>query len=232
MTRSDQVQTWLGSHEQRFPDRTAAGRALAAQLGAYADRQDVIVLALPRGGVPVAFEVARALGAPLDLLLVRKLGVPGQKELAMGAIAEGGVHVLNSTVVIALCIAPEVIELVAADEVRELDRRARAYRGERPPPDLQGRTVILIDDGLATGTTMRAAIVAVRARGAARVIVAVPVAAPDTIDELDSTVDDLVALLAPDPFAAIGLWYRDFSQLSDDQVRNLLAQARELNKSV
>jgi putative phosphoribosyl transferase len=232
MTRSEQVQTWLESHEQRFPDRTVAGRALAAQLGAYADRQDVIVLALPRGGVPVAFEVARALGVPLDLLLVRKLGVPGQKELAMGAIAEGGVHVLNPTVVIALRIPPEVIELVAADEVRELDRRARAYRGERPPPDLRGRTVILIDDGLATGTTMRAAIVAVRARGAARVVVAVPVAAPDTVDELSPSVDDIVALLTPEPFAAIGLWYRDFSQLSDDQVRNLLAQARELNKSV
>jgi len=222
MSNVDQIRAWQGLRRQRFPDRVTAGRALAAQLGAYAGAQETIVLALPRGGVPVACEVARALGAPLDLALVRKLGVPGQRELAMGAIAEGGVRVLNPEVIRAFQIPPEVIDQVAAEESRELARRAQAYRGVRPPPDLRGRTVILVDDGLATGTTMRAAITAARAQGAARVVVAAPVAAPETVADLRPTVDALVTLATPDPFGAIGLWYEDFSQLSDDQVRALL----------
>ena len=210
-----------------FRDRSEAGKRLAAQLTAYADRADVLVLALPRGGVPVAFEVAAALRAPLDVFLVRKLGVPGHEELAMGAIATGGVRVLNEDAVDYLRIPGAVIDAVAADEIRELERRERAYRGDRPAPDVRAKTVILVDDGLATGSTMRAAAAALRQQQPARIVVAVPVAAPPTCDELSTEVDDIVCALTPEPFQAVGLWYQDFSQTSDEEVRELLAQAEE-----
>src|SRR5438477_6983383 len=182
-----------------FRDRTEAGQLLAAQLAAYAQRPDVLVLALPRGGVPVAYEVARALGAPLDVFLVRKLGVPGQEELAMGAIATGGVRVLNAAVVDALHIPPATIAAVAAAEQRELARRERLYRGARPAPDVRGRTVILVDDGLATGATMRAAVAALRQHQPARIVVAVPIAAPSTCDEVRAEVDEIVCAITPEP---------------------------------
>ena len=175
--------------------------------------------------MPVAFEVARALRAPLDLFLVRKLGVPGHEELAMGALATGGVRVLNQAVVAALSIAEPVIEAVTAAEQRELERRERLYRGDRPPAEVRGRTVILIDDGLATGSTMRAAVAALRQRGPARIVVAVPVAAAQTCDELRAEVDELVCAETPEPFYAVGLWYRDFSQTSDAEVSALLDRA-------
>jgi predicted phosphoribosyltransferase len=183
------------------------------------------VLALPRGGVPVAFEVAEALHAPLDIFLVRKLGVPGHEELAMGAIATGGVRVLNEDVVGYLNINDEVIERVAAREQRELERRERVYRGGRAAPDVRGRTVILVDDGLATGSTMRAAAAALRLQRPARIIVAVPVAAPQTCDEFRTEVDEIVCAATPEPFRGVGLWYEDFSQTTDEEVRELLARA-------
>ena len=207
-----------------FRDRAEAGRVLAEKLEAYANRSDVVVLALPRGGVPVAFEVARKLNAPLDVFLVRKLGVPGHAELAMGAIASGGVRVLNEDVVDYLRIPDEVIDAVAAEEQRELDRRERAYRGYAGAPDVRGRTVILVDDGLATGSSMRAAVIALREQQPARIIVAVPVAARATCDEFRSQVDEIVCAVTPEPFRAVGLWYEDFSQTSDEEVRNLLAR--------
>lgn len=222
---SNHDRIWTIHRARRFPDRAAAGRALAARLAAYADSPEALVLALPRGGVPVAFEIARSLGAPLDLMLVRKLGVPGHRELAMGAIAEGGVRVLNEDLITALQISPGRIERVAADEARELERRARAYRGQRPAPDLCGRVVILVDDGLATGATMRAAIVAARARGPARLIVAAPVASVDTVALLRPLVDELVVVEMPEPFGAIGLWYEEFTQIGDEEVRALIRQA-------
>jgi putative phosphoribosyl transferase len=209
----------------RFRDRTEAGRFLAEELKSYAERPDVLVLALPRGGLPVAFEVAKALKAPLDIFLVRKLGVPGQEELAMGAIATGGVRVLNEEMVEDLHLSDEVIDEVAAREQLELERRERTYRGDRPAQEVRGRTVILIDDGLATGSSMRAAAVALRARQPARLIVAAPVAAPQTCDELRGEVDEVICTFTPDPFHAVGLWYEDFSQTSDEEVRDLLAQA-------
>jgi putative phosphoribosyl transferase len=208
-----------------FRDRCHAGQLLAAELAAYAGRSDVLVLALPRGGVPVAFEVARALGAPLDVFLVRKLGVPGHKELAMGALATGGVRVLNERVVRELVIPDAAIEAVAAEEQRELARRERDYRGDRPPPAVGGRTVILVDDGLATGSTMRAAVAALRRQGPARIVVAVPAAAPATCDQFRAEVDEIVCAVTPEPFYAVGLWYEDFSPTTDDQVRDLLARA-------
>jgi predicted phosphoribosyltransferase len=208
-----------------FRDRYEAGRLLAEQLTAYAGRPDVLVLALPRGGVPVAYEVARALGAPLDVFAVRKLGVPGHEELAMGAIASGGVYVLNDEVVQALRIPSRVIEAVAARELRELGRRERAYRDGRPAPVVRGRTVILVDDGLATGSTMRAAVAALRRLGPARVVVAVPTAAPATCAELRREADECACAITPEPFYAVGLWYEDFSQTTDDEVRDLLARA-------
>ncbi|MFL5802351.1 MAG: phosphoribosyltransferase [Roseiflexaceae bacterium] len=211
-----------------FRDRTDAGQQLAAQLMAYANRPDVLVLALPRGGVPVAYEVAQALGAPLDVFLVRKLGLPGQEELAMGAIATGGVTVLNSEVVDALRIPNEVIDQVAAQEQRELERRERLYRGDRSPPDVRGKTVILVDDGLATGASMYAAAAALRELGPDRIVVAVPTAAPETCDAFRDAVDDIVCAITPDPFYAVGLWYEDFSQTTDDEVRELLARAQPL----
>ena len=208
-----------------FRDRAEAGKRLAAQLTEYADRPGVLVLALPRGGVPVAFEVAEALGAPLDIILVRKLGVPGHDELAMGAIASGGVRVLNEEVVKHLRIRGEVIDAVAADEQRELERRERAYRGDRPAPDVRGKTVILVDDGLATGSTMRAAAAALRQQQPARIVVAVPVAAPQTCDEYRMGVDEIICAVTPEPFQAVGLWYKDFSQTTDEEVHDLLRRA-------
>jgi predicted phosphoribosyltransferase len=209
----------------RFPNRVAAGRLLARRLAGYRGRNDVLVLALPRGGVPVAFEVARQLGLPLDVLVVRKLGVPGFPELAMGAIAAGGVRVVNEGVVRETRVTPEQVEQVASDEQRELGRRERLYRGDAPPSDLTRRTVILVDDGLATGATMRAAIIVARHLGAARVIVAVPVAPVETSERFAREADEVVCLMTPDPFWAIGQWYVDFSQVSDQEVRDLLAAA-------
>jgi putative phosphoribosyl transferase len=208
-----------------YRDRREAGRQLAAKLAAYAGRPDVIVLALPRGGVPVAYEVARALGAPLDIFLVRKLGLPGREELAMGAVASGGIRVLNEEVVRALRIPEEVIDEVAAEEMEELERREQLYRGDWPPPDVRGRTVILIDDGLATGSTMRAAIAALRQQHPARIVVAVPVGAPETCAEFQDEADEAICALTPDPFYAVGLWYGDFTQTTDEEVRDLLEQA-------
>ena len=211
----------------RFRNRSEAGRFLADKLKAYANRPDVLVLALPRGGVPVAYEVATALKAPLDVFLVRKLGVPGHEELAMGALGSGGVRVLNEDVVNYLHIPDEVIEQVAATEQQELERREKLYRGDRPVLDVRHRTVILIDDGLATGSTMRAAAVALRQQQPARIVVAVPVAAAETCNEFRSEVDEVVCGTTPEPFYAVGLWYEDFSQTSDDEVRELLARASQ-----
>jgi putative phosphoribosyl transferase len=208
-----------------FRDRRDAGRILATYLRAYAGQPDVLVLALPRGGVPVGFEVATALGAPLDVFLVRKLGVPGHEELAMGAIASGGVQVPNPSVLHQLEIPAATLEAVAAREGRELERRERAYRDDRPPPVVAGRTVILVDDGLATGATMRAAVAALRLQHPARLVAAVPVGAPETCAELRREVDELVCVVTPDEFYAVGLWYKDFSPTTDADVRALLAEA-------
>jgi predicted phosphoribosyltransferase len=199
---------------------------LGARLRVYAGRPDVLVLALPRGGVPVAFEVARELQAPLDLFLVRKLGVPGRSELAMGAIASKGVRVVNQQVVSALRIPEEVIESVAAGEQTELARREQLYRGDRSAPDVSALTVILVDDGLATGSTMRAAVEALRQEDAARIVVAVPIGAPETCREMNQIADEIVCVYAPEPLYSVGFWYDDFSQTTDDEVRELLARAR------
>ncbi len=209
-----------------FADRRDAGRKLARRLEKYARREDTLVLALPRGGVPVGFDVARALRVPLDVFLVRKLGVPGHEELAMGAVALGGVRVLNAEVVRELGISDEEIERVAALEQAELERRARAFRDDLPPPALRDRVVILVDDGLATGATMRAAVAAVRQQRPARIVVAVPVAAGPTCADLRTQADEVVCLATPDPFYGVGLWYADFSQTSDDEVRILLEASR------
>jgi putative phosphoribosyl transferase len=208
-----------------YRDRVEAGKRLAERLAGYAGRPDVLVLALPRGGVPVAYEVARELQAPLDIFLVRKLGLPGHEELAMGAIATGGVRVINEDVVSRLRVPGEVIDAVAADELRELERRERAYRGDRPAPDVKGKTVILVDDGLATGSTMRAAAAALCQQQPARIVVAVPVSAPQTCDEYWMGVDEIICAVTPEPFEAVGLWYKDFSQTTDEEVRGLLARA-------
>ncbi|MGH7279434.1 MAG: phosphoribosyltransferase [Candidatus Rokuibacteriota bacterium] len=208
-----------------YRDRSEAGQVLGAQVSNAHRDEDAIVLALPRGGVPVGFEVARALDAPLDVFLVRKLGVPGHEELAMGAIASGGLRVINEAIVESLRIPPAVIETVAADEQAELNRRERLYRGDRPLPDVRGRVVILVDDGLATGSTMRAAGAALRERGPARLVVAVPVAAQETCDELRTEVDEVLCAATPEPFYAVGLWYDDFTQATDDEVRGLLDAA-------
>ena len=210
---------------ERFRGRREAGRLLAGKLSTYANRPDVLVLALPRGGVPVAAEVARALGTPLDVFVVRKLGVPGHEEFAFGAIATGGVRVLNEDVVRALQIPDRVIDAVAAREQEELARRERVYRGDRPPLDVRGRTVILVDDGLATGATMQAAIRALRQQQPARIVVAVPTASLETCDELKREVDEVICATTPDPFYAVGLWYEDFSQTTDEEVRELLARS-------
>ena len=209
----------------RFRDRAEAGRLLAKRLAEYAGRPGAVVLALPRGGVPVAYEIVRALRLPLDVFLVRKLGVPGHEELAMGAIATGGLRVLNDEVVEALRISPEVIEQVTAEERAELDRGERAIHGAAPRIDPKGRTVILVDDGLATGSTMRSAVAALRRQQAECLVVAVPVAAPSTAEAIRAEVDELVCLRTPEPFLAVGHWYKDFRQTTDEQVRDLLARA-------
>lgn len=208
-----------------FRDREQAGERLAESLAEYGHRADVIVLALPRGGVPVGAQVAEALEAPLDLLLVRKLGVPGHRELAMGAVASGGVRVLNEDVVGAVGLDEATIEAVARDECRELDRREHAYREGRPSPEIGGMVVILVDDGLATGATMRAAVAALKQRHPGRIVVAVPVAPPDTCEALRREADEVACLASPEPFMAIGVWYEDFPQLSDEEVRERLARA-------
>jgi putative phosphoribosyl transferase len=216
---------WAVAHNEPFADRRQAGATLAQQLKAHEGRQDVIVLALPRGGVPVAFEVARALGAPLDIFVVRKLGLPGHRELAMGAIASGGVRILNADVVRWYGIPTAVIDEVARQEQVELERREREYREGGRPADLSGKVVILIDDGLATGSTMKAAVEAVRKHGPSRVVVAVPVGAPETCRELAEVADEVVCARTPARFSAVGQWYLDFSETSDDEVRSLLRQA-------
>ena len=210
-----------------FKDRVDAGRLLVTQLKEYANQPDLLVLGLPRGGVPVAFEVARALKAPLDVFLVRKLGTPGHEELAMGAIGSGDVRILNDMVVKGLNISNEVINQVAERELKELQQRERQYRGDNPGPELHNRTVILIDDGLATGTTMRAAAIALRQQQPAKIIVAVPVAAPETCDEFRDLVDEVVCAVTPRELYAVGLWYEDFSQTSDDEVIELLERSRK-----
>jgi predicted phosphoribosyltransferase len=210
---------------RRFRDRRDAGHQLAEKLKAYANRPEVLVLALPRGGVPVAFEVAQALNAPLDIFLVRKLGVPGHEELAMGAIASGGVRVLNEEVVHTLGIHEQIIEWVAAAEQHTLEERERAYRGERPRPVVRGLTVLLVDDGLATGATMRAAVVALRQQEPKRIVVAVPVAAVDTCEEFRTEVNEIVCVVTPEQFVAVGQWYQDFSQTTDEEVHELLERA-------
>lgn len=211
----------------RFKNRSQAGELLAQRLGAYAGRHDVIVLALPRGGVPVGFAVAKALGAPLDILVVRKLGMPGQKEYAMGAIASGGVCVLQPDLLRVLDIPEQVVEAVAVREMREIERREKLYRANRPMLDVRDHVVILVDDGMATGTTMLAAIRVLREKRPSRVVVAVPVAAPDTSAALRSEVDEMICPLTPESFEAVGEWYDDFDQTSDDEVRLLLSKARK-----
>jgi predicted phosphoribosyltransferase len=210
---------------EAFTDRRHAGRVLASRLTKYAGRGDVIVLALPRGGVPVAYEVAAALGAPMDVFLVRKLGTPGHRELAMGAIASGGVRVVNEDVVQWYGISEAAIDRIAREEQEELERRERAYRDDRPAPDLTNRIVVLIDDGLATGSTMRAAVQAVRARCPARVVIAVPVGAPQTCAELAVSADEVICARMPEPFSAVGQWYLNFEQTDDAEVRELLQKS-------
>ena len=210
-----------------FRDRAEAGAFLARKLAAHAGRQDTVVLALPRGGVPVAFEVAKSLNAPLDVFIVRKLGVPGQEELAMGATATGRVRVLDQDIITTLGISDEVLDSVIAKEERELERREELYRGDRPPCQIEGKTVILVDDGLATGSTMRAAVLALRRRKPARVIAAVPVAAVSTCEEFKDEVDEIICATTPKPFYAVGQWYEDFSQTTDAEVQELLRRAPE-----
>jgi predicted phosphoribosyltransferase len=213
--------------ERAFPNRAEAGRLLAEKLEKYADRNDVIVLGLPRGGVPVAYEVAKSLRAPLDVFIVRKLGVPGFEELAAGAIASGGVRVLNEDVLRALPNAGEIIESVTAKETAELERREKSYRDDRPAPELRDRVVILVDDGLATGATMHAAVKALRQRDVAKIVVAVPVGPPDTCREFEDEADETICATAPEFFQAVGQYYEDFSQTSDEEVRELLAGAAQ-----
>jgi putative phosphoribosyl transferase len=210
---------------QAFADRRHAGAELSTRLSHLKGRSDLVVLALPRGGVPVAYEVARALDAPLDVFLVRKLGVPGHAELAMGAIASGGVRVVNDDVVSWYNIPHTVIDAVAAEEQIELERRERAYRDGRTPLDLDGRIVLLIDDGLATGSTMKAAVAAIRAQKPSRIVVAVPVGSPEACQDLGGVADEIVCARAPERFAAVGQWYRDFSQTTDAEVRELLHES-------
>jgi predicted phosphoribosyltransferase len=214
-----------------FRDREHAGRLLGEALTKYADREDVIVLGLPRGGVPVAYEVAKILGVPLDVLVVRKLGLPGWEELAMGAIASGGIRVLNESVVKGSRVSPERIEKAVAEEMEELHRREMAYRGHMDAPIVEGKAVILVDDGIATGSTIRAAVSALRQQHPASITIAVPTAAPDTCRMLESLVDELVVLTEPANFQAVGQWYEDFSQTRDDEVKRLLTEASGFMKA-
>jgi putative phosphoribosyl transferase len=209
----------------KFRDRTHAGRLLAKKLSKYANHKDVLILGLPRGGVPVSFEVANALSAPLDIFLVRKLGVPGEEELAMGAVATGGVRVLNEEVISQTDISDPVIEAVSAREQDELRRRELAYRGSAPPPQVSGKRIILVDDGIATGSTMRAAVVALRQQCPSKLVIAVPTAAPSSGDELRTIADEVVAVMMPKPFYAVGQWYATFTQTSDEEVRQLLERS-------
>jgi predicted phosphoribosyltransferase len=208
-----------------FRNRREAGQVLASLLAGYRGHPDVVVLGLPRGGVPVAYEIATALHAPLDVMVVRKLGVPGHEELAMGAIASGGVQVVNEDVVRHLGLTPSILASVATIEQQELARREHAYRGERSSVPVEGRTVILVDDGLATGSTMRAAVAALRRRDPDRIVVAVPVAAPETCEDLKREVDDIVCAMTPTPFYGVGEWYEEFDQTRDEEVRDLLERA-------
>lgn len=210
--------------ELPIKNRVVAGRRLGSVLRGYADRDGVIVLALPRGGVPVGYELARAIDAPFDLMLVRKLGAPGREELAMGAIATGGIRLLNNDIIAALSLSDRAIDAVTQRERQELERRQRVYRGARPLPDIRGRCVVLVDDGVATGATMRAAIAALRQQQPARIVVAVPVAPPDTLARLRREADEVVCLETPEPFVAIGRWYKEFPQLNDEEVRGLLSR--------
>jgi putative phosphoribosyl transferase len=214
-----------------FPNRTEAGRRLAPRLRDYANRKGVIVLGIPRGGVPIAFEVAKYLKAPLDVLVLRKLGVPGHEELGFGAIASGGVRALNPEIVEALQISPRTIELVTNREAKELKRREQAYRGARLPLDVRGRIVILIDDGIATGSGIRAAVAAVHQMKPAQIVIAVPVAPASTCDSLRDDVNELICLETPEPFYGVGQFYYDFSQVSDQEVNELLDRAaREIDE--
>lgn len=208
-----------------FQDRYEAGKLLAEQLATYANQADVMVLGLPRGGVPVAAQVARQLNAPLDVFTVRKLGLPGHPELAMGAIASGGMRVFNDEVLNSLRVPDEVVEEVTAMEFQELQRREHLYRDDLPPPEVEGKTVIVVDDGIATGSTMMAAISALRQLGAKRIVVATPVIARSTQDTLTRFADEVVAVLAPFDFYGVGQWYNDFSQTSDNEVRTILTEA-------
>ncbi len=211
----------------QFNNRHDAGQFLATKLQQYANRDDVLVLGLPRGGVPVAYEVAEALNAPLDVFVVRKLGVPGHEELAMGAIASGNTRVLNRDVVQGTGVSQDVIDRITQREREELQRREHAYRDDRPEPAIKDKTVILVDDGLATGATMWAAVVALRQLDPAQIVVAVPASSPETCADFESEVDQIVCAITPVPFAGVGRWYRDFSQTTDDEVRDLLRQAAQ-----
>jgi predicted phosphoribosyltransferase len=213
-----------------FKDRFDAGRKLAQQLTEYKGQDNLLVLGLPRGGVPVAFEVAEELNAPLDIFLVRKLGLPGHEELAMGAIASGGVRVLNEDVINSLDIPPRVIDAVAVREQEELERRAREYRGDRPADPIRGKTVILVDDGLATGSSMLAAVEALRLQRPAKIVVAVPIAPPETCERVAEEADQVVCAATPEPFFGVGLWYQNFTQTSDAEVRRLLAEADRVHQ--
>jgi putative phosphoribosyl transferase len=215
----------------QFANRRDAGRRLAGELREYAAHSDVLVLALPRGGVPVGFEVAEALYAPLDVFVVRKLGLPWHEELAMGALASGGVRVLDNDLIRAARVSDEDIRRVTATEQGELERRQRQYRGDRPFPSVKGRIIILVDDGLATGSTMRAAVQALRAEGPARIVVGVPVAAPETCEAFREIADDIVCAETPEPFRAVGLWYEDFSQTTDAEVHALLEEANSFART-
>jgi predicted phosphoribosyltransferase len=217
---------------ERFSDRTEAGRELGkALLSRLGPHDDIIVLALPRGGVPVGYEVARALGAPLDVFLVRKLGFPGHEEFAMGAIASGGMRVLNDDAFRAYPVPMHLVDAAVQREMIELERREKSYRGSRPHPDLRNRTVIVVDDGLATGSTMRAAVRALRQLQPRAIVVAVPVAARETCDQFRAEVDDIICLRTPEPFQAVGLWYENFEQTSDEEVHELLDRAMSMAKS-
>jgi len=215
-----------------FRNRAEAGQVLARRLQQYKNLQDVLILGLPRGGVPVAYEVARELNAPLDVFIVRKLGVPGHEELAMGAIASGGVRILHEGVIRELGISLQTVDAVSEREQAELDRRNRLYRGDRPAPAIKDQTVVIVDDGLATGSTMKAAIRAVRQQGPRRLIVAVPTAPAETCEQLRESADEVVCALTPDPFFAVGGSYADFSQTTDEEVRDLIASAAKLSSGV